>query len=1480
MLRKTVLIGVLALSSVSCSKVINQFTDISSSAETFKVSLDTTEKIELTEGSSVVLVLYMSKGRNKDSKINYRLRPKSAHERQEFKNVVKSTWISKGAMSTQLVVSSIDDNVYEGDVEYTLVADSDDTGIDTHSLSLDVLIKDNDQPPVISFTTASQNVLESSGLGYATLQLSNPSAFPITVNYTVGDSGTTNGSDYTAASGAVTFAALETSKNIEFTITQDTTPEASEAFTISLDTINGVASLGSTAIHTASIIDDDVATLAVNSSSVSEGATASFTVSLSVASISDVTFQYATVSGSAAAGTDFTSTTGTGTILAGQLSTVITVPTAHTAGICAADRDFTLHLSSPSANASLGVADGVGTIHDVDLPTVSVAAANAVEGSIINIPATLSVACPTKNVSITWSTSNATATAPSRYIAVASQTNTIVAGQTSVNLPVTTVADAIYQGTQTLGVTISSPVNATLASASAVATINDDETVPTVSFASATLGVSEGDGAITLTVNQSGASAYATSIPYSVNGASTASSGTDYTIAASPLTIAAGQTSASISITLVENATVETAETIVVVLGTPTDATLGATTTETVTINDNDLGTFTISGITGGSDVTADSILGDGVNATVNWDTSTNATSYDVTIYQNDGTTVECALQNTANTNFAFSSCALTPGQTYKAKVTSKLDSVTLNASNSLYSFQFNRAPTPVDDGPLFVMSNGTLTLAKSVFTANDTDPDGDTLSVASVGNGTNGTAVISGANIVYTPSSGYAGPDSFVYTVTDPSGVTATATVSIAVVTAYTWTGAISANWNVAGNWCGSINAGKTACVGTGTVPGASDIAIFDATCAGNTSCSSTSINASASVAGLKLGATYVGTLTQAAGQTLTIGSSGYSQSNGTFAGGNSAIGINGPFRLTAGVFTSTSGTLTYDQTTDVGWFNAGAVFQIPAAVTFNHHNGTIVLTNSGAGAAEFDIDDAHVFWNLGLRYSRGDMWFSYSLTAGKTIHVANDLTFGHTSSSVPVSIQGTGTIEVKGNVIVTNGAFGGTGVVLLNGTGNQTYTGVAGALLSTLTIDKTSGTVTPAAGVVNFGVNSFNLLHGSFTAPSGTFVVQPESWPVNAGNLTVASGTTFTHNSGLVQFTTDMPWTPITIDIPSSQPFWNLGLRYTRGDQNVAYTISQTVTVANDLTVGHLTSGGVVNVTSGTIDLKGNVILTNNAWGGAGVIHMNGTGNQTYTGVANSILPTLTIEKASGTVTPEAGTTDFGVNSFSLIQGSFTAPSGTFLIQPESWPVNSGNFWVGNGTTYAHNSGLVRMTTDMPWTPFSISILSSSSFWNLDLRYTRGDTFVAYNLDSGATVVVENDLTIGHLTSGGVVNVNNGTLKVNGHLTGTTGASGGSSQILFDGTNNETVTVASGATLPSGNVTINKAGGTVTLASHVAWSGVSQALTLTQGTVDMSGFDLTVGSNLTITAGTINKSGGTLKRNTSVTVPDGAYGGGTIAP
>ena len=89
-----------------------------------------------------------------------------------------------------------------------------------------------------------------------------------------------------------------------------------------------------------------------------------------------------------------------------------------------------------------------------------------------------------------------------------------------------------------------------------------------------------------------------------------------------------------------------------------------------------------------------------------------------------------------------------------------------------------NRAPLAQDDAS----STAEGTAVTVDVLANDSDPDGDALSITAVTVPQNGTAVVTDAAVRYTPAASFSGTDTFTYTVDDGSGSTATATVTVVV--------------------------------------------------------------------------------------------------------------------------------------------------------------------------------------------------------------------------------------------------------------------------------------------------------------------------------------------------------------------------------------------------------------------------------------------------------------------------------------------------------------------------------------------------------------------------------------------------------------------------------------------------------------------------------------------------------------------------
>jgi len=91
-----------------------------------------------------------------------------------------------------------------------------------------------------------------------------------------------------------------------------------------------------------------------------------------------------------------------------------------------------------------------------------------------------------------------------------------------------------------------------------------------------------------------------------------------------------------------------------------------------------------------------------------------------------------------------------------------------------------NRGPVAQDD--LATVEQDSVANPIAVL-ANDSDPDGDALSVTTVSPPAHGTASATAAGVEYTPAPGYIGDDAFTYTISDGHGGSATATVHVTVI-------------------------------------------------------------------------------------------------------------------------------------------------------------------------------------------------------------------------------------------------------------------------------------------------------------------------------------------------------------------------------------------------------------------------------------------------------------------------------------------------------------------------------------------------------------------------------------------------------------------------------------------------------------------------------------------------------------------------
>ncbi|TBA76153.1 DUF4082 domain-containing protein [Rhizobium ruizarguesonis] len=95
-----------------------------------------------------------------------------------------------------------------------------------------------------------------------------------------------------------------------------------------------------------------------------------------------------------------------------------------------------------------------------------------------------------------------------------------------------------------------------------------------------------------------------------------------------------------------------------------------------------------------------------------------------------------------------------------------------------------NSAPVATDDIGLTISGNDTVVISIASLVGNDTDPNGDALTISAVGNAVNGTVTLNKQNgtVIFTPTNNYSGPASFTYTLSDGRGATDQGSVSLTV--------------------------------------------------------------------------------------------------------------------------------------------------------------------------------------------------------------------------------------------------------------------------------------------------------------------------------------------------------------------------------------------------------------------------------------------------------------------------------------------------------------------------------------------------------------------------------------------------------------------------------------------------------------------------------------------------------------------------
>lgn len=308
--------------------------------------------------------------------------------------------------------------------------------------------------------------------------LSAASAGDVSVDYATVDDAATAGFDYTGVSGTLTIASGDLTGTIEVPILGDTLDEIDETYFVNLSGASGAHIVDSQGLGT--IDDDDNPTVSISDAEVLEGnagtGDAVFNVILSASSPQEIRVAYSTSDITATAGVDYVARSGLVVFSPGSVLQTVSI-TVNGDAVDETHETFAVDLNNP-VDGVIADGRGIGTIHDDDLPLITISDVALYEGDSGTVDAVFTVTLTTFSepplTSVDYATADDTAIAGEDYIA-ANGTLTIGAGLFSGTIVVQVKGDTNLEPARRFFVNLSNPVNGILADSQAIGTIHDDE---------------------------------------------------------------------------------------------------------------------------------------------------------------------------------------------------------------------------------------------------------------------------------------------------------------------------------------------------------------------------------------------------------------------------------------------------------------------------------------------------------------------------------------------------------------------------------------------------------------------------------------------------------------------------------------------------------------------------------------------------------------------------------------------------------------------------------------------------------------------------------------------------------------------------------------------------------------------------------------------------------------------------------------------
>ncbi|MCA6490276.1 MAG: VWA domain-containing protein, partial [Chitinophagaceae bacterium] len=339
--------------------------------------------------------------------------------------------------------------------------------------------------PTITLTLSPASVTEdgTTNLVY-TFTRSGVTTNPLTVNYTLGGTGTLN-TDYTrtGTNNTVTFAAGSSTATVTVNPTADTTIEPNETVILTLAAGTGYT-IGTTTAVTGTITNDDVTlpsiTLAVSPSSVTEDGTTNliYTFTRSGSTTNSLIVNY-TLGGTGTLNTDYTRTGTTNTVTFAAGSSTATVTVNPTADATVESNETVILTLAAGTGYTVGTPNAVtGTITNDDTRvTLAVSPSSVTEDGTTNLIYTFTRSGVTTNSLTINYTLGGTGTLNTDYTRTGTtNTVTFAAGSSTATVTVNPTADTIVESNETVILTLAAGTGYTVGTPNAVTgTITNDD---------------------------------------------------------------------------------------------------------------------------------------------------------------------------------------------------------------------------------------------------------------------------------------------------------------------------------------------------------------------------------------------------------------------------------------------------------------------------------------------------------------------------------------------------------------------------------------------------------------------------------------------------------------------------------------------------------------------------------------------------------------------------------------------------------------------------------------------------------------------------------------------------------------------------------------------------------------------------------------------------------------------------------------------